>query len=34
MIDSFEVIKKKDISIELQLSQTMKIYNVFHLNFL
>ena len=34
MIGLFEVIRKKSISLELQLSQVMKIYNVFHLNLL
>ena len=32
MISSFEVIGKKEILLELQLLQAMKIYNVFHLN--
>ena len=30
MISSFEVIGKKDISLELQLPQAIKIHNVFH----
>ncbi len=34
MIGSFDVIGKKGISLELQLSQAMKIHNVFHPNFL
>ena len=34
MISPFEVIGKKDISLELQLSQAMKIHNVFHPNLL
>ena len=34
MIDPFEVIGKKGISLELQLPQAIKIYNVFHLNLL
>ena len=34
MIGLFEVIEKKDISLELQLPQTIKIYNVFNLNLL
>ena len=34
MIGPFEVIGKKNISLELQLPQTMKIYNVFHPNLL
>lgn len=34
MIGLFEVIKKKNISLELQLPQVIKIYNVFHPNLL
>ena len=34
IIGPFEVIGKKNILLELQLSQAMKIHNVFHLNFL
>ena len=34
MIDFFNVIGKKNISLELQLPQAMKIYNVFHPNLL
>ena len=34
MIGPFEVIGKKGISLELQLPQAMKIYNVFHPNLL
>lgn len=33
IIDFFEVIGKKSISLELQLPQTMKIHNIFHPNF-
>ena len=33
MIGSFEVIKKKGISLKLQFPQAMKIHNVFHPNF-
>lgn len=32
MIGSFEVIKKKDISLTLELLQIMKIHDVFYLN--
>lgn len=32
MIDIFKVIRKKDISLKLQLLQAMKLNNVFHLN--
>ncbi len=34
MIESFDVIEKKSISLELQLLQTMKIHNIFYLNLL
>ena len=34
MLGPFEVIRNKDISIKLQLLQSIKIYNVFHLNLL
>ena len=34
IIGSFEIIGKKNILQELQLSQAMKIHNVFHLNLL
>ena len=34
MIGSFDVIRKKGISLELQLPQAMKIHNVFHPNLL
>ena len=34
MISPFEVIKKKDLSLELQFPQAMKIYNIFLLNLL
>ena len=34
MIGFFNVIRKKSISIELQLSQAIKIYNVFYSNLL
>ena len=34
MIGFFEIIRKKSILLELQLPQTIKIYNVFHLNLL
>ena len=34
MIGFFEVIEKENISSEFQLFQTIKIYNIFHLNHL
>ncbi len=34
MLGPFKVIKNKEISIELQLSQSMKIHNVFYSNLL
>lgn len=34
MLGPFEVIKNKEISIELQLSQSIKIHNVFYPNLL
>ena len=34
MIGHFDIIGKKDILLELQLPQAMKIHNVFHLNLL
>ena len=34
MIGFFEVFRKKSISLELQLSQAIKIYNIFHPNLL
>ncbi len=34
MIGPFDIIRKKNISLELQLPQAMKIHNVFHPNLL
>ena len=34
MIGFFDIIKKKNILLELQLLQTIKIYNIFYLNLL
>ena len=34
MIGFFDIIGKKGISLKLQLSQAMKIYNIFHPNLL
>ncbi len=34
MISPFDVIEKKNISLELQLPQAIKILNIFHLNLL
>lgn len=33
IINSFEALKKKSIFFELHLTQVLKIYNIFHLNF-